>query len=146
MSFLVRSLMSRLPVTVDPDATLLEAAGLMQEHHIRHLPVVDRAHHVVGILSHRDLVAAGLIGPRSEPLLREDTRRVGEVMKRILHVVRPDEPVAKAGMMMLNNRYDCLPVVHAGRLVGILTPSDFVRLVVENADRFGATDEPRWRG
>lgn len=145
MAFFVRSIMSHPVQSVDPDTTLVEAADLLRAHHIRHLPVVDRAHHVIGVLSQRDLVAAGVMGTRNEVLVHEDTRTVSDLMKRTFHVVRAEEPVAKAGTMILNNGYDSLPVVHAGRLVGIVTATDFVRLVVENIDRFGGTNEPRWR-
>jgi CBS domain-containing protein len=145
LAFFVRSIMSHPPHTADPDTTLAEAAAMLRAHHIRHLPVVDRAHHVVGILSQRDLVAAGVMGTRSEALVRQDTRTVSDVMKRTFHVIRAEEPVAKAGTMILNNGYGSLPVVHAGRLVGIVTATDFVRLVVDNIDRFGGTHEPRWR-
>ena len=145
MAFNVRQIMSRSVISVGPETTLVAAAQLIREHHFRHLPVVDRAHHVIGMVSQRDLVAAGILGARSELVAPDDKRTVEAIMKRILHVVRPEDPVAKAGAMMLNNSYDSLPVVHAQRLVGIVTSSDFIRLVVENADRFGAEVPLRWR-
>lgn len=145
MAFFVRSIMSHPVQSVDPDTTLAAAADLLRAHHIRHLPVVDRAHHVIGVLSQRDLVAAGVMGTRNEALAHEDTRTVADLMKRTFHVIRAEEPVLKAGTMILNNGYDSLPVVHAGRLVGIVTATDFVRLVVDNIDRFGGANEPSWR-
>jgi CBS domain-containing membrane protein len=42
--------------------------------------------------------------------------------------VRPDTPLAEAARIMLERKIGCLPVVEAGKLVGILTESDFVRL------------------
>ena len=52
--------MSREPTTISPDASSDEAARRMAEGHFRHLPVVDSAGNLVGMLSMRDLVRAGV--------------------------------------------------------------------------------------
>ena len=48
--------MTRRVITVAPDASIVEAAKLMLEHKISGLPVIDAAHHVVGIVSEHDLL------------------------------------------------------------------------------------------
>jgi CBS domain-containing protein len=45
----------------------------------------------------------------------------------------PDTPLADAARVMLERKIGCLPVVEDGRLVGILTESDFLRFAVEHA-------------
>ena len=52
----VGDFMTRRVMTVAPDASIVEAAKLMLEHKISGLPVIDAAHHVVGIVSEHDLL------------------------------------------------------------------------------------------
>jgi CBS domain-containing protein len=52
--------MTEAPRTLPPEATLRDAAGLMAEGKFRHMPVVDSAGQVLGVVSQRDLVAAGV--------------------------------------------------------------------------------------
>ena len=54
----VKSHMSGQPVSIEPDASALAALDLMIDHGIRHLPVVDGARRVCGVLSFDDLRAA----------------------------------------------------------------------------------------
>jgi CBS domain-containing protein len=46
-------------------------------------------------------------------------------------VVDPDRPIAEAARIMLDHKIGALPVVEEGRLVGIVTESDFVRAMAE---------------
>ena len=48
--------MTRDVIAVDPDATVLEAARVMLEHHISGLPVIDKNHKLVGVLSEGDFL------------------------------------------------------------------------------------------
>ncbi|MEE4660284.1 MAG: CBS domain-containing protein, partial [Halieaceae bacterium] len=54
----VAEIMTRAPYTLGPDNTLTDAAQLMREHHIRHIPILDPDGGVVGLVSHRDVLAA----------------------------------------------------------------------------------------
>ena len=65
---MVRDVMTRRPITVDPDAPLATAAAVMREKAIRHLPVVDDAGRLVGIITDRDLRSAAL-APALAPAL-----------------------------------------------------------------------------
>jgi acetoin utilization protein AcuB len=51
----VRDVMTSDPLTVDPNTSLKEAARLLRQRGIRHLPVVDSAGHLTGILTDRDI-------------------------------------------------------------------------------------------
>ena len=55
-------IMTRSVVTVTPDATILEAADTMLQHHVSGLPVVDAAGKLVGIVSEGDFIRRGEIG------------------------------------------------------------------------------------
>jgi len=144
MQLTVRQLMTASPKWVHPQESVHRCVRLMQEHTIRHVPVIDHAHQVVGIISQRDLIARGLIGTHNER--REgseaDLGKAADVMTKVFHVVRADDPVVKAAAMMLNNGYSALPVIEHGRLVGIITSTDFIRLVRDHLPQFDsdATD------
>ncbi len=129
----VRDLMTRDVYTLGPQANLDEVSDLMRIHRIRHVPIVDAAGQVLGLVTHRDLLGRAFGGgqdlPRSirQPYLRSIP--VSEVMTRRLTTASPEQTLSKVACMMVDRRYGCLPVVEAGRLVGIITATDFVRYV-----------------
>ena len=130
----IRELMSTELVTLTEDETLAHAQRCMDRGRIRHLPVVrDQA--LVGLVTHRDLLAASFsIFAEVDP---DEQRRVfvtvpvSEVMHGGVLTVGPDTPVAEAARLLLQSKYGCLPVVDdSGRLVGLVTEADFLRLTV----------------
>jgi CBS domain-containing protein len=56
---------------------------------------------------------------------------VKEAMSPEIHTASPDTPVAEAARVMMERKIGCLPVVEGDKLVGIVTETDFVRLVAE---------------
>jgi CBS domain-containing protein len=131
-SMLVRDIMSARPITVDTETPMLEARQSMLDHRIRHLVVAEDSR-VVGILTDRD-IRLNLPSPATSLSVWEINYMlarltVGEVMKGSVIVVDPDRPVADAARIMLEHKIGALPVVNDGRLVGIVTESDFVRVV-----------------
>ena len=106
----VRDLMQTEVVTVDAEAHLEIAEGLMRMDRIRHLPVVSKGA-LVGIVSQRDLFHAAL----------------SSAMTREVLSAHPDADVGHAVEMMLRERVGCLPVVEDGRLVGLLSETDCLR-------------------
>lgn len=133
---LVQDIMTETVLSVRENESLLVAYDLMSEYHIRHLPVVDEEEDVIGLISHRDLVAGALYADNTLPIsqLQEllAAMRVKEVMVRSVVTVGSEESAAEAGRLMLENKIGCLPVVEANTLTGILTESDFVRYVVNS--------------
>jgi CBS domain-containing protein len=113
----VGELMSADPLTLAPYDRLDVARALMLSSRIRHLPVVDGAR-VVGMVSARDLVHVALPGER----------RAGDVMHAPVDTARPDEPAVEAAAHLLRRRFSSLAVVERGKLVGIVTTTDLVRL------------------
>ena len=132
----VRELMTAKPITVDPETPMLEARQRMVEKRIRHLVVVENAR-VVGIVTDRDIrlnlpsPATSLSVWEINYLLAQLT--VGGVMSAAVIVVDPDRPVAEAARIMVDHKIGALPVVDEGRLVGIITESDFVRAMAGTA-------------
>ncbi len=118
---LVRDRMSAHPVTIEPESSALSALGIMQYHHLRHLPVVDASGRLVGILAERDLLLAA-----SRHL--HAGMEVTEVMAREVVTVTPETPLGEAASLMASHHFGSLPVVDADRnIVGIVTESDIFR-------------------
>ncbi|HMQ31273.1 MAG TPA: CBS domain-containing protein [Chloroflexaceae bacterium] len=118
---LVRDRMSAHPVTIEPESSALSALGIMQYHHLRHLPVVDASGRVVGLLAERDLLLAA-----SRHL--HAGMEVTEVMSRDVITVSPETPLGEAARLMAHHHFGSLPVVDGERnIVGIVTESDIFR-------------------
>jgi CBS domain-containing membrane protein len=131
---LVRDLMSTDLVTLTEDDTLADGQRCMARGRIRHLPVV-RDSKLVGLLTHRDLLAASF--SIFADVHTAEQRRifvtvpVVEAMHRDVVTVPPTLPVKEAAEILLKNKYGCLPVVDDdGDLVGIVTEADFLQLTV----------------
>ena len=131
----VRDLMTPKVFTLKPTDTLEALYELMDEKHVRHVPIVDREGDLVGLVTHRDL-SRSVLGPQEglplnvqEEILRR--RKVREIMATEVDTIEPDEPLDEAAEMLLENKIGCLPVVEGEHLVGILTEADFVRYFLE---------------
>ena len=128
----VRDLMTEKPITVHPDTQMLEARQRMLEARIRHLIVTDDER-VIGIVTDRDIrlnlpsPATSLSVWEMNFLLAKLTVR--DVMTRAVMIVDPKRSAAEAAQIMLAHKISALPVTEGERLVGILTESDFVRVV-----------------
>lgn len=132
----VCDLMSERVLAVREDEEIGAVHELMLHHGIRHVPVVDERDRLVGLISHRDLLRNALIeqAVMPPPVERALHERIlaREVMTEHPDSVRLEDDLFSAAQLMLENKYGCLPVVGGGgRLVGILTESDFVRMVAE---------------
>lgn len=104
---------------------------VMKLGRVRHLPVLDAAGHVQGIVSNRDLLEASLTNVLAfEP----DQRRtflhsiaVDEVMTRNVETIAPGATLAAAANRMVGHKIGCLPVVGpTGAMVGLITETDLL--------------------
>jgi WS/DGAT/MGAT family acyltransferase len=127
----VAELMSASVVTLVADDTLATAWSLMYRHRIRHLPVVATDGRLIGLVTHRDLLAASpssltATGERERVTLSASVR-VADIMETHVSVASADEPAGLVGDRMVRHKIGCLPVVDAERrLAGIVTADDFV--------------------
>jgi len=127
--------MSREVHTVKRNDELAIADELMKQKRVRHLPVLDEDGEVCAVVSQRDLFRGALLralgyGSRAEELMLKQVA-VKEAMSAEIQTTAPDTPVADAARVMIERKIGCLPVIENGRLVGIVTETDFVRLVAE---------------
>jgi CBS domain-containing protein len=131
---LVSDLMTREVVTLDANEDLGVADDVMGLARIRHMPVIDEDGSVIGLVSQRDLFRGALAralgyGEFAQKKLLK-ILRVKEVMTNDVVTIPPQTPLVEAAKLMTDRKIGCLVAVEDGKLVGILTESDFVRLVL----------------
>ncbi len=133
-------------ITVTPETTIAAAARLLLEHRISGLPVVDGNGEMVGIVTEGDLLRRAETGterrrPRWLELLlgpgrlardyaEAHARRVAEVMSENVASVTVHTPLPELVRLMETRRVKRLPVVEAGRLVGIVSRANLVHALV----------------
>lgn len=126
----VRDLMTAGVFAVGENDSLETVRDLLDQRGIRHAPVVGASGALVGIISQRDLPRfTRLDVPPEEAARLERTLRAAEIMTRDVFTVEPEEDIRRAARTLLDHKIGCLPVVEGGRLVGIITEADFVRLM-----------------
>ncbi|MDE2059814.1 MAG: CBS domain-containing protein [candidate division NC10 bacterium] len=130
-------IMNRALITVDTSASLRRAQQMLDQHNIRHLFVVD-GRRLVGIVTDRDLRKAA---PSSKSPLtaheREefmDELKVVEIMSRKLITASPTTTVREAAKVMVGEKIGCLPVVDRKTLVGIVTETDLLEILVRGKE------------
>jgi CBS domain-containing protein len=109
--------------TVRPNDLVDLAANVMDWRHVRHVPVEDDEGHLVGLISHRNVLRLLV---RGLPVGEADYMAVSSIMKSNPLTVTPQTPTLEAIKLMRENKVGCLPVVEADRLVGIVTAYDFL--------------------
>lgn len=136
---IVKDVMSRDPITIDPEAPIATAVAVMRERDVRHLPVVDDRGRLVGMITDRDLRGAVLAPAIAEFLSAAGRRRLQSVLEsiealRVRHVMtwravttEPKASLAQAAAVMFEGGFGSLPVVEDGALVGIVTERDVLR-------------------
>jgi acetoin utilization protein AcuB len=133
--FVSRS-MARKVATVDKGCTLLDAQKLMKERQIRHLPVVDATHTLLGIVTDRDIRSAlpyGLAKGQGSVQEREKYThlKVSEVMTTDLLCISPNHTLQDAILLIEQKKVGAIPVVdHDNKLVGILSVRDLLRAFI----------------
>lgn len=108
-------------ITIRPDQTVRQALGLLAEHNIGALVVVDATPQPVGILSERDIVRAAA---RNERVFAEP---VAALMTKNVVLGLPQDDLSSVGNTMTERRIRHLPVVEGGKLVGIVSIGDVVK-------------------
>jgi acetoin utilization protein AcuB len=122
------------PLTIGPDVPVNEARILMENKHIRQLPVVDKAGRVVGIVTRQDLLRASP-SPATTLDMYEISYllskiKVDTVMARKVITIDENEVVEEAARIITDNSINSLPVMHNGNLVGIVTGRDLLRVFI----------------
>jgi len=129
--FTLDAIMTTNLMTVSPTESLAEARSIMQEHGIRHLPVVEDGDHLVGLLTQTNVLAAtDSILRDAENRMRAKDISVADVMVTKIATVDEHATLRQAARYLEKHRIGCLPVVTKGNLVGIITDTDFVGVAI----------------
>jgi len=111
--------------TTHPDMSIYEALQLMADKDVGALVVLE-AGQLVGIFSERDYARKFIQEEKSTK-----DARVGELMSAPVITVRPGQSIGACMAMMTDRRVRHLPVVEAGKLVGIISIGDVVKAIIE---------------
>ncbi len=118
----VRDVMVHDPMTVRAEDDVALALQMMLWRGVRHLPVL-RDDRVVGVVTERDVLAGRL---EDESFYAPGKRPVADVMTSPAEVAFPGQDLAEAAAVMATKKLGCMPVIEAGRLVGLLTATDLL--------------------
>jgi acetoin utilization protein AcuB len=122
-------------IVVTPDTPVTEAQGLMQEHNVRHLPVVTDHHKLVGLLTRETMLRAIPWSATSLSMLETQyilsKVKVGKIMSHDLITITEDVPVEEAARIMVDHKINCLLVLREEALVGIITDIDLLSTTME---------------
>jgi len=138
----VGDVMTRDVVSVGAETPIKDVAVMLVERGISGLPVCDAEGAVIGVLSEADLLVkqggplersgglfAWLVDTAGSPdLAKLRAHTAGEAMTAPAITVEADCPVSEAARTMVAHGINRLPVVDAGRLAGIVTRADLVRI------------------
>lgn len=153
---LVSQAMVRKVITLGPDDRLKDIVQKFLLNDISGAPVVDSKKNVIGILSESDILSVlkerqkelnlvyiapsmGLVGLsfREKPIEREteevfselENITAREIMRKDVVTVAPDEELQVVVDLIAKGRFNRVPVVKNGRLVGIVTRGDIIRAI-----------------
>ena len=124
--------MTAAPVCIQLDADLEQAVKLMQEHNIRHLPVMD-SEDLTGVVTDRDLAMI-------ESLLPDEWQRicVAEAMTPEPYSVMPDAPLWEVAKHMAREKFGCAVVTdEEGAVVGLFTTTDALHVLADLSEQEG---------
>lgn len=132
-------------ITASPETSVVHAINTMLRRHISGLPVVDNEGKLIGIVSEGDFLRRGeisterrrsrwlsfLVSPTglAEDFVKEQGRKVGEVMTRRVITVNEDAPIRDVVRLMEKNHIKRVPVMRGESLVGIITRSSILRAI-----------------
>jgi len=126
----VRTPMTRDVIVVPATAPLDFAWNVMSKNRIRHLVVAERGS-LLGVVSDRDLFLAG--SAAKDGTLSFPAAVVGSIMSMTVVTCSPATSVAEAARLMIDKKIDSLPVLLGGRIVGLVTSTDLLALLLDEA-------------
>lgn len=128
--------------TLTEESTLADAKKLMADARIHHIPIVNGEHRLVGLVSHRDVLAAAESKLSNAGLAQNpDEIRVSDFMTRDVTTVDPRANLRQAAIYLQKHSYGCLPVVEGETLIGIITDSDFVSVAINLLEQMEVAEE-----
>jgi CBS domain-containing protein len=144
LEMLVRDVMTKNVLSITKYESIMEVANVLTEKNISGLPVVDKEHKVIGIITQADILS--MVGVSREHTFKDllkymlgerlPERRIGDLVGDIMTspalTIRPDANIAEAVKIMDEKRIRRLTVVDENNLlIGILTRADILKAVIK---------------
>jgi len=129
--------MQKNPVTISAEASFYEARAIIRDKGIRHLPVVDKDHRLVGLVTDNDIRGAAPSDATSlsvhelHYLLGKLKVSAFMTPKNKLITITPETIIERAAQLLHEHKVGCLPVVEGDKLIGIITETDILSHFVD---------------
>lgn len=127
---LIEQIMKTNCITIQPTNSIAHAAELMQRHEIRHIPVTNPRHELVGLIGLKELQSASSVF-HPDTLQVDQQNSVSSIMQRNPITAHPLDFIEDAAILFYEHRLSCLPIVRGRRLVGLMTETDLLRTFVQ---------------
>jgi CBS domain-containing protein len=121
-----RDIMTRRPVALRFEASIIDAIQVLLRRDISGVPVVDSAGELVGILSERDCLRVMAVGEYNAAD-HDTVRSIAEFMSRPEYTVSPDAGIYSLADFFLTHHERRLPVIERGKLVGLVSRRDVLK-------------------
>ena len=140
-----RDVMSGEPATISPKAGVVDAARQMLDRHISGLPVVDDSSRLVGVITEGDLLRRVEMGTEEQSdgsffsselareFLKSHGKYVEDVMTTKVASVLPNTPLVEIARLLQLMQLKRVPVIERGRVVGVVSRADILRVLVDSA-------------
>lgn len=131
MGMIVEEIMKTDVAYLSPTDTISKAILLMTSKKIRHIPIVNEQHHVVGLITDRDIKDATPSIFRSHENKEDLEKPILSIMKENVITGHPLDFVEEIAALFYEHKISCMPIINDGRLVGIVTETDLLHTLVE---------------
>lgn len=143
--------MVRGVVTVHPETSISDAIGLLIQHDISALPVVDDEARLVGVLSEADLIHRAELGTEkhrpwwmeavtgaaalAEEFAKAHGQKVGDIMTTEVVSVGEDTPISDIATLLERHRIKRVPVVHDGKVIGVVSRANLIQALASTISK-----------
>ncbi|MGD0355414.1 MAG: CBS domain-containing protein [Dehalococcoidia bacterium] len=129
----IKDIMTWNVVTVTSDTPIMEARKILETHKIRRVPVVDRGK-LVGLVTLDRIIGVGPSQATSLSIWEINyllaKMKVGEIMQKDVVTIEPDASIEQGLSRGFNKKVGIMPVVENGKVIGVVTTTDFMLKVL----------------
>ena len=133
----IKEKMQKNPITISSEASFYDARSIIRDKGIRHLPVVDKDHRLLGLVTDNDIREAGPSDATSlsihelHYLLGKLKVSAFMVPRSKLITITSDTLVEAAALLMQEYKTGCLPILEGEKLIGLITETDILGFLVD---------------
>src|SRR5690606_3434067 len=127
----VEKIMNRNVISLSPSDPIEKAYQLLVKHKIRHIPIVDEDHFVIGIVSDRDIRDASPSIFTNNPDMDVLNKEISSIMSSPVITAHPLDFVEEVARIFYDREIACLPVVSNEKLVGVITEKDLLYTLIQ---------------